>query len=154
MRTRGESRSNASTTTSPREARSAERARRGARRRAVDRRHGAISRQRARTCRGTQTVPAIAFYDTLASDGRLDDAASRRRAQRAARTCADLVLAHRESDDFEPFGGADYSDAVGPTVHLPTSRRQIDPWASAGVTETDNEFYTKVDEAAMTRVLA
>ncbi len=97
--------------------------------------------------------PAIAFYDALASDGRLstilrNDACAARDAVR------DLVLAHRESGDFEPFGGADYSDAVGPTVHLPTSRRQIDPWARAGVTETDNDFYRKVDEGAMTRVIA
>jgi hypothetical protein len=38
-------------------------------------------------------------------------------------------------------------------VHLPTTRGQIDPWASAGVTETDNDFYRIVDEAEMTRVL-
>lgn len=97
--------------------------------------------------------PAIAFYDTLASDGRLDEAL-RGDAREASEAVRDLVLAHRESGDFGPFGGADYSDAVGPTVHLPTSRAQIDPWASAGVTETDNDFYRTVDEAAMTRVLA
>jgi hypothetical protein len=97
--------------------------------------------------------PAIAFYDTLASDRRLDDAL-RNDARDAAGAVGDLVLAHRETADFGPFGDADYSNAVGPTVHLPTSQRQIDPWASAGVTETDNAFYRKVDEAAMTRVLA
>ncbi|HEY6450010.1 MAG TPA: hypothetical protein VIX60_04955 [Candidatus Cybelea sp.] len=97
--------------------------------------------------------PAIAFYDTLASDGRLSDVL-RDDASAARDAVRDLVLAHRESGDFEPFGGADYSDAVGPTVHLPTSHRQIDPWARAGVTETDNDFYRKVDQGAMTRVIA
>ncbi|HEV3092159.1 MAG TPA: hypothetical protein VGX91_12040 [Candidatus Cybelea sp.] len=97
--------------------------------------------------------PAIAFYDTLATDGRLDGSI-RRDARAAEQGVRDLVLAHRESDSFRPFGGADYSDAVGPTVHLPTSRNQIDPWAAAGVSETSNAFYDKVDEGAMTRVLA
>jgi hypothetical protein len=97
--------------------------------------------------------PAIAFYDSLASDGRLD-ARLRGDAVAARDAVRDLVLAHRESGGFEPFGGADYSDAVGPTIHLPTSRKQIDPWASAGVTETDNAFYRKVDEGKMTGVLA
>ncbi len=97
--------------------------------------------------------PAIAFYDTFAHDGRLNDKL-RGDASAARDAVEDLVLAHRESDDFKPFGGADYSDAAGPTVHLPTSQRQVDPWASAGVVETDNDFYHGVDEAAMTRVLA
>jgi len=96
--------------------------------------------------------PAIAFYDTLASDGRLS-ATLREDAQAAAEAVSDLVLAHRESGDFVPFGHTDYSDAAGPTVHLPTSRRQIDPWAGAGVTETDNSFYKDVDQAKMTRAL-
>lgn len=97
--------------------------------------------------------PAIAFYHTLATDGRLDGEL-RSDARDAEQAVRDVVLAHRENDDFKPFGGADYSDAVGPTVHLPTARRQIDPWARAGVTETDNDFYRNVDEAAMTRVIA
>jgi hypothetical protein len=97
--------------------------------------------------------PAIAFYDTLASDGRLSDRI-RSDARAASGAVSDLVLAHRESGGFEPFGGADYSDAIGPTIHLPTSRKQIDPWASAGVTETDNAFYRKVDEGKMAGVLA
>ncbi len=97
--------------------------------------------------------PAIAFYDTLAGDGRLD-ARLRSDAGAAAAAVRGLVLAHGESGDFAPFGGADYSDAAGPTVHLPTARNQIDPWASAGVVETKNDFYNNVDEAEMTRVLA
>ncbi|MFY9710552.1 MAG: hypothetical protein WAK88_10325, partial [Candidatus Cybelea sp.] len=97
--------------------------------------------------------PAIAFYDTLAEDGRLDPGL-RQDAAAASAAVRSFVLAHRESGEFGPFGGADYSDAVGPTVHLPTSRAQVDPWASGGVTETHNAFYSKVDEAAMTRVLA
>jgi hypothetical protein len=97
--------------------------------------------------------PAIAFYNTLATDGRLD-ARLRNDAARAESAVRDIVLAHRESDDFGPFGGADYSDAVGPTVHLPTSRRQIDPWASHGVVETDNAFYRNVNQGEMTRALA
>jgi hypothetical protein len=97
--------------------------------------------------------PAIAFYDRLAGDGRLD-ARLRNDARAAADAVGHLVLAHRESDGFAPFGGADYSDAAGPTIHLPTTRYQIDPWASAGVVETKNAFYKDVDEAAMTGVLA
>jgi len=97
--------------------------------------------------------PAIAFYDTLAGDGRLSDRI-RGDAHAASSAVENLVLAHRESGGFEPFGGADYSDAAGPTIHLPTSRKQIDPWASAGVSETDNAFYRKVDEGKMTAVLA
>lgn len=97
--------------------------------------------------------PAMAFYDALANDDRLN-ATVRNDATAAESAVSKLVLAHKESSNFGPFGGADYSDAAGPTVHLPTSRKQIDPWASAGVSETDNAFYKKVDQDAMTRVLA
>lgn len=97
--------------------------------------------------------PAIAFYDRLAGDGRLDNRLQAD-AKAASQAVRDLVISHRESDNFQPFHSADYSDAVGPTVHLPTSRAQIDPWASDGVCETDNDFYKATDEAAMTRVLA
>jgi hypothetical protein len=97
--------------------------------------------------------PAMAYYDALAHDGRLN-AAVRNDAAQAKDAVSKLVLAHKESSNFAPFGGADYSDAAGPTVHLPTSRKQIDPWAKAGVSETDNAFYHKVDQDAMTRVLA
>jgi hypothetical protein len=97
--------------------------------------------------------PAITFYDRLAGDGRLDNRLQAD-AKAASQAVRDLVISHRESDNFQPFHSADYSDAVGPTVHLPTSRAQIDPWASDGVCETDNDFYKNTDEAAMTRVLA
>jgi hypothetical protein len=97
--------------------------------------------------------PAMAFYGSLANDARLNSTV-RGDAAAAERAVSNLVLAHKESSGFAPFGGADYSDAVGPTVHLPTSRKQIDPWANAGMSETDNAFYKKVDEDAMTRVIA
>lgn len=97
--------------------------------------------------------PAIAVYDRFAADARLsgdlrDDARAASDAVRA------LVMAHRESRDFAVFGGADYSDAAGPTVHLPTSRAQIDPWAHHGISETDNAFYHGVDEDRLAHVLA
>lgn len=97
--------------------------------------------------------PAIAVYDALAGDGRLT-APVRSDARAASDAVRALVLAHRESDRFAPFGGADYSDAAGPTVHLPTTRGQIDPWAKAGISETGNAFYKAVDGDKLTRVLA
>jgi hypothetical protein len=96
--------------------------------------------------------PAIALYDTLASDGRLPDRL-RAAAAAAASAVGALVLAHRESDGFTPFGGADYSDSAGPTVHFPVTPRQIDAWAPQ-VSETDNAFYREVGAAAATRVVA
>lgn len=97
--------------------------------------------------------PAIAVYDRLAADTHLGNAV---RADAAAASTAvrSLVLAHRESSHFSAFGGADYSDAVGPTVHLPTSRAQIDPWAGNGISETGNAFYRGVHENHLARVLA
>jgi hypothetical protein len=97
--------------------------------------------------------PAIAVYDTLGSDGRLS-ANVRNDARAASAAVRDLVLAHRESDAFAPFDDADYSDAAGPTVHLPASRGQIDPWAKNGVSETHNAFYDAVDGPALTRAIA
>jgi len=100
--------------------------------------------------------PAIAVYDTLGSDGRLS-ANVRSDARAASAAVRDLVLAHRESDAFAPFDDADdadYSDAAGPTVHLPASRGQIDPWAKNGVSETHNAFYDAVDGPALTRAIA
>ncbi|MBV8491434.1 MAG: hypothetical protein JO199_12985 [Candidatus Eremiobacteraeota bacterium] len=97
--------------------------------------------------------PAIAVYDALAGDARLSPTL-RDEARTASAAVRSLVLAHRESSSFGPFHGADYSDAAGPTVHLPTSRAQIDPWAANGIAETDNAFYRAVDGAALSRALA
>ena len=100
----------------------------------------------------TADRPAIAVYDRIGSDPRLD-AALRADATDAARAVGDLVLAHGESSAFAPFGGADYRDAVGPTVHLPTSQHEIDPWAPQ-VRETNNAFYRNVDGPTLTRAIA
>jgi hypothetical protein len=97
--------------------------------------------------------PAIAVYDTIASDGRLD-ASVRRDAKTASDAVRDLVLAHRESGAFAAFGDADYSDAAGPTIHAPVKRAQIDPWASKGISETDNAFYRTVDQDKLTHAIA
>jgi hypothetical protein len=97
--------------------------------------------------------PAIAMYDAIARDGRLD-AAIRRDAQAASNAIGELVLAHRESSAFGAFGGVDYSDAVGPTIHAPVTRAQIDPWACAGIRETDNAFYRAVNQDKFARIIA
>jgi hypothetical protein len=95
--------------------------------------------------------PAIAVYQTLASDERLS-ATIRNDAKAAAGAVGSLVLAHKESDDFEPFG-SDYSDAAGPTIHAPTTPQQVDSWAPA-ISETDNAFYKSVDQDRFTRAVA
>jgi hypothetical protein len=97
--------------------------------------------------------PAIEAYDTIGSDTRLASEV-RSAAKAAGDAVSGLVLAHKESASFDPFGGADYRDAVGPTVHLPTSRRQIDPWAENGITETHNAFYDAVDQGKLVRAVA
>jgi hypothetical protein len=97
--------------------------------------------------------PAMSVYDTIAGDGRLD-AGLRSDAAAARDAVGGLVLAHRESSSFGVFDGADYSDAAGPTMHFPTAPRQIDPWASHGISETDNAFYHTTDQGALSRVLA
>jgi len=97
--------------------------------------------------------PAMAVYDTIASDGRLGDAL-RGDAAAAREAVGKLVLAHRESANFDAFGGADYSDAAGPTIHAPVRRSQVDPWARDGVSETDNAFYRAVDQNAFARAIA
>lgn len=96
--------------------------------------------------------PAIALYDTLASDGRLDPAL-REAAKSAANAVQSIVFAHKESSDFKPFGGSDYTDAVGPTVHFPLKPAQIDPWAPK-ISETDNRFFRETDASALERVIA
>lgn len=96
--------------------------------------------------------PAIALYSTIASDARLSRNV-RDDARAAAAGVSDLVLAHKESHGFEPFGGSDYSDAAGPTVHVPVKRSQVDPWAP-DMSETNNAFYKGVDQDKFTRVVA
>ena len=96
--------------------------------------------------------PAIELYSTFASDGRLPETV-RAAARGAASAVAALVLAHRESDAFEPFDCADYSNAAGPTVHFPVSQKQIDPWAPR-ISETDNAFYAAVGAARLAKVIA
>ena len=96
--------------------------------------------------------PAMATYDAIANDSRLSDDV-RTKALAAERDVNALVLAHRESHGFAPFGGSDYSDAAGPTVHLPTDRKQVDPWAPA-ISETDNAFYKATDASDLVNALA
>jgi len=86
--------------------------------------------------------PAIALYDMFAKDTRLSDDV-RAAAKDASARVRDLVLAHGESKAFEPFAGASYKDAVGPTVHFAVSHDQLDPWAPK-VSETHTAFYKDV----------
>jgi hypothetical protein len=96
--------------------------------------------------------PAMAVYDAIASDTSID--AGVREAAKASRDAvASLVLAHKESDMFAPFGGAGYSDAAGPTIHAPVTPKQVDPWAPS-VSETKNAFYNAVDQDKFVRVVA
>ncbi len=96
--------------------------------------------------------PAIAVYDRIASDARLSDAV-RTDAAKASAAVNSLVLAHRESTSFDPFGGSNYKDAAGPTIHDPVTRKQIDPWAPA-VSETKNRFYVATDQDAFAHAIA
>ncbi len=96
--------------------------------------------------------PAIAVYDRIAKDSRLSDRI-RNDATTASQAVRNLVLAHRESSSFDPFGGSSYKDAAGPTIHDPVTRKQIDPWAPA-VSETKNRFYTATDQGAFVRAIA
>jgi hypothetical protein len=96
--------------------------------------------------------PAIALYNTLAQDARLDDGL-RNAAKAAAKNVGSLVLAHKESRDFQPFDGSNYIDAAGPTVHFPVNAKQIDPWAPR-VSETHNRFFAATDAASAERVIA
>lgn len=96
--------------------------------------------------------PAIALYSKISADDRLDPQL-RATAADAAQSIRALITAHAESASFEPFGGSDYRDAIGPTVHFPVTKRSIDPWAPR-IAETRNTFFTETDAAAAERVLA
>ncbi len=95
--------------------------------------------------------PAIALYEKLAADGRLPQKI-RDDARAAADAVRHGVLAHRESRAFAPYGGIDYGDAAGPTVHAPLKHDQIDPWAP-DVTETANAFWKAIDGQRLTDAL-
>ena len=95
--------------------------------------------------------PAIALYDTFASDARLPDDV-RTAAKSAAAAVGDLVLAHKESRAFEPFDGATYRDAAGPTVHFATTPAQRDPWAPK-ISKTHTAFYKEVGAAKLDHAL-
>lgn len=96
--------------------------------------------------------PAMAVYDAFAQDATLDPTL-RADAQAAENAVAATVIAHREAARFAPFGGSDYRDAAGPTVHFPVTRGTVDPWAPR-ISETDNAFYKSVGGAAVARALA
>jgi len=96
--------------------------------------------------------PALALYDAFARDGRLPDNV-RDAAQAAASDIRATVLAHGESDTFDPFNQTSYADAAGPTVHFPTRAREIDPWRPQ-VSESDTAFYRDVDGPALAHSLA
>jgi hypothetical protein len=95
--------------------------------------------------------PAIALYDTLGADERLP-ANVRHDAEKASAAVADTIVAHAESRGFGPFGGADYRDAVGPTVHFATTAAERDPWAP-NVSETHTTFAREVGENRLDRAL-
>ena len=95
--------------------------------------------------------PAMALYDTFTRDARLPNDV-RAAAAGAAQDVGALVLAHAESHGFDPFGGVDYRDAVGPTVHFATSTKQLDPWAPK-ISETHTAFYKEVGAAKLDKAL-
>ncbi len=96
--------------------------------------------------------PAMALYDAIANDARLDPSL-RRDALAAERAVSDIVIAHKESRAFAPFDGSSYADAAGPTTHFPVNAAQVDPWAPK-VSETHNRFFNETDAAAAERVIA
>ncbi|MFN2528446.1 MAG: hypothetical protein ABR584_06975 [Candidatus Baltobacteraceae bacterium] len=96
--------------------------------------------------------PAMALYNTIANDARLNS--TLRNAARQASAAVDAtVLAHGETSNFAPFAHASYADAAGPTVHFPIGPAQVDPWGP-NVSETNNAFYKHVDGAAIARTIA
>lgn len=96
--------------------------------------------------------PALGLYQSLAQDGQLP-ADLRGAAREAHDAVKALVLAHRESRDFAPYGDASYRDAAGPTVHFPLTRNQIDPWKPE-VSETENAFYHASDGGRLAHAIA
>jgi hypothetical protein len=86
--------------------------------------------------------PAEAVYDRISNDTRLPTSV-RHAAGIAEGAVGALVLAHAESSWFAEFH-ATYADAAGPTVHVPLSPGQYDPWSGAGVSETHNGFFGAV----------
>ena len=96
--------------------------------------------------------PAIALYGAFAADTTLPQAV-RTSAASAVDAVTSLVVAHGESAKFAPFGGADYRDAVGPSVHFPTDTAEYDPWAPK-ISETNNAFYKAVDGSALAHAIA
>ena len=96
--------------------------------------------------------PAIALYDSLAKDTHLNQTV-RAAAAGAAASVRGMVLAHRESASYRPFGGSSFTDAAGPTVHFPINARQVDPWAPK-ISETQNRFFSETDAARAERVVA
>lgn len=96
--------------------------------------------------------PAETVYGALAADDRLPDNV-RAAAADARAAVKDLVLAHRESAAFGPYGDTSYRDAAGPTVHFPINPAQVDPWKPQ-ISETGTAFYKAADEAKLARALA
>jgi hypothetical protein len=95
--------------------------------------------------------PAIAVFDRVAADERVPQQV-RDAAANASSAVRSIVLAHGESKFFGPFHTS-YSDAAGPTAHLPTSRKSYDGWAEAGVSETHNDFFDAVDGRGLARAV-
>jgi len=96
--------------------------------------------------------PAIALYAAFAADTTLPQAV-RTSAAGAVEAVKSLVVAHGESAKFAPFGGVDYRDAVGPSVHFPTNTAEYDPWAPK-ISETNNAFYKAVDGSRLAHAIA
>lgn len=95
--------------------------------------------------------PALALYDTFATDAQLPRDV-RAAAANAEKAVDGIVLAHSESKGFAAFGGTSYTDAAGPTVHFATNAAERDPWAPK-ISETDTAFYAKVGADSLDRAL-
>ncbi len=95
--------------------------------------------------RSPSTTHSLPMTHSPRTSGRM-----RRKRLRSRRV--DTIVAHAESHGFAPFGGADYRDAVGPTVHFATTASERDPWAP-NVSETDTAFYKEVGANRVDRAL-